>query len=171
MLPPLLAVDAIRERLRVIFPDGTPERSKCTGLAAARTIFVMLYVGAIEGGEWLAPKFVYRMGDTQATKTSEADRLAYLAAVKKPGTPEPPDRWYRENTRESIRDEVLGRGLVPIGAVLINSQVPTTSAKGRYVLRSALAALFDPALMPVQFEKAAASWRAKHLSQNALAVV
>jgi len=76
MLPPLLDVDAIRSRLQVIFPAGTPERARCTGLAAARTIFVMLCVGAIEGGEWLAPKYVYRMGNTQAAKASNAERAA-----------------------------------------------------------------------------------------------
>jgi hypothetical protein len=171
MLPPLPDAESIRARLQVIFPDGTPERARCTGLAAARTIFVMLYVGAIEGGEWLAPKYVYRMGNAQAAKTSGTERMAYLAAVKKPGTPEPPDRWYRENTRESIRDEALGRGLVPIGAVLVNPNVPTTSSKGRYVLRADLAALLDPALTPDQFQKAAADWRARYLSQNALAMV
>ncbi len=171
MLPPLLDVDGIRARLQVIFPDGTPERSKCTGLAAARTIYVMLYVGAIEGGEWLAPKYVYRMGNSQAVKTSDAERTAYLTAVKKPGTPEPADRWYKENTRESIRDEALKNGLVPIGAVLINPNVSTTSSKGRYILRGDLAALFDPALTPEKFDAAAAAWRAKHLTQNALARV
>jgi hypothetical protein len=123
MLPPLLDVESIRARLQVIFPDGTPERSKCTGLAAARTIYVMLYVGAIEGGEWLAPKYVYRMGHTQAALTGVAERAAYLTAVKKPGTPEPADRWYKENTRESIRDEALKNGLVPIGAVMVNPGV------------------------------------------------
>ena len=102
MLPPLLDVESIQARLRVIFPEGTPERARCIGLAAARTVFVMLYVGAIEGHEWLAPKYVYRMGNTQAAKTDGSDRAAYLAAVRKPGTPEPSDRWYRENTRESI---------------------------------------------------------------------
>ena len=171
MLPPLPDVETIRARLQVIFPDGTPERSKCTGLAAARTIYVMLYVGAIEGGEWLAPKYVYRMGSTQAAKTSNADRAAYLSAVRKPGTPEPADRWYRENTRESIRDEALKNGLVPIGAVLINPHVSTTANKGRYTLRSDLAALFDPTLPNDQFEVAAATWRDKHLTPNALARV
>ena len=78
MLPPLLDVESIRARLQVIFPEGTPERSKCTGLAAARTIYVMLYVSAIEGGEWLAPKYVYRMGNSQAAKTSDVERTAYL---------------------------------------------------------------------------------------------
>jgi hypothetical protein len=171
MLPPLLDVDAIRSRLSVIFPDGTPERARCTGLAAARTVYVMLYIGAIEGGEWLAPKYVYRMGNTQAARTEDADRLSYLAAVKRPGTPEPADRWYKENTRESIRDEALGRGLVPIGAVLVDPHVPTTSSKGRYCLRANLARLFDPALAWNEFEQAASVWRARHLTQSALATV
>jgi hypothetical protein len=171
MLPPLLDVDGIRARLQVVFPDGTPERTKCTGLAAARTIYVMLYVGAIEGGEWLAPKYVYRMGNNQAAKTSDAERNAYLTAVKKPGTPEPADRWYRENTRESIRDEALKNGLVPIGAVLVNPHVPTTSSKGRYILRADLAGLFDPILASDKFAVAAAAWRAKYLTPNALATV
>jgi hypothetical protein len=131
----------------------------------------MLYVGAIEGGEWLAPKYVYRMGNSQAAKTSDAERTAYLTAVKKPGTPEPADRWYRENTRESIRDEALKNGLVPIGAVLVNPHVPTTSSKGRYILRADLGALFDPALTPDKFETAAAAWRGKYLTPNALATV
>ncbi len=171
MLPPLLDVESIRARLQIIFPDGTPERSKCTGLAAARTIYVMLYVGATEGGEWLAPKFVYRMGNSQAALIGDAQRAAYLSAVKKPGTPEPPDRWYRENTRESIRDEALKNGLVPIGAVLVNPLVSTTSSKGRYVLRGDLAALFDPSLTLQAFKAAAAAWRAKYLTPNALATV
>jgi hypothetical protein len=171
MLPPLPDVDTIRERLAVIFPEGTPERARCTGLAAARTVFVMLYIGAIEGGEWLAPKYVYRMGTTQAGRTGLADRLGYLAAVKRPGTPEPPDRWYKENTRESIRDEALGRGLVPIGAVLVNPQVPTTSSRGRYCLRADLAALFDPGLPWPAFETAAAAWRGRYLTPSALATV
>ena len=34
-------------------------------------------------GEWLAPKFVYRMGSRQAAETSDAARVAYLAAFKK----------------------------------------------------------------------------------------
>jgi hypothetical protein len=171
MLPPLLEVDEIRTRLQAIFPEGIPERSKCTGLAAARTVYVMLYVGAIENGEWLAPKYVYRMGNSQAAKTSDADRTAYLAAVRKPGTPEPSDRWYKENTRESIRDEALKQGLVPIGAVLMNPQVPTTSGKGRYILRADFAALFDPRLIGDAFEQAVGAWRDKHLSPAALATV
>ena len=171
MLQPLLDVEKIRERLLVIFPEGTPERVRCTSLASARTIFTMLYVGAIEGGEWLAPKFVYRMGKNQAGKRTESQRLAYLAAVRNPRTPEPRDRWYRENTRESIRDEALRGGLIVIGAVIVRPDVPTTSSKGRYALRADLSALFDPNLKDQAFEKAAEDWRRRHLTREALARV
>lgn len=168
----VLDVDAVLARLRVLFPEGTPERARVTSLAAARTVFVMLYVGAVEGkGEWLAPKYVYRMGAGQSRRTSRHDRLAYLASVRRLGAPEPPDRWYRENTREVIRDEVLGRGLVPLGAVVVNPDVPTTSGRGRYALRADLAALFDPALDEAAFAEAAASWRAARLTPSALATV
>jgi hypothetical protein len=63
MLPSLLDVDEIRQRLLAIFPEGTPQRNYCVREMAARTIFVMLYIGAVEGsGIWMSPKHVYRMG-------------------------------------------------------------------------------------------------------------
>lgn len=46
-LPALLSVAEIHERLQSIFPEGCPNRSSCVWEIAARTIFVMLYVGAI----------------------------------------------------------------------------------------------------------------------------
>ena len=46
-LPPVAPVEMIQERLRRIFPDGTPHRNYCVRDMAARTVFVMLYVGAI----------------------------------------------------------------------------------------------------------------------------
>jgi hypothetical protein len=51
---------------------------------AARTVFVMLYVGAVEGsGVWMGPKQVYRMGESQSRRREDAERLAYVAAVEK----------------------------------------------------------------------------------------
>jgi hypothetical protein len=47
--------------------------------------------------------------------------------------------------------------------------VATTSSRGRYRLRSDLAALFDPALTAIAFQEAAEQWRNKNLSSNALA--
>ena len=47
-LPPrrsLLAVTDIHERLQAIFPDGTANRNYVTREIAAKTVFVMLYIG------------------------------------------------------------------------------------------------------------------------------
>ena len=48
-LPPILPVPDIHQRLQTIFPEGSPNRANCTWEIAAKTVFVMLYVGAIEG--------------------------------------------------------------------------------------------------------------------------
>lgn len=135
MLPPLLDIVEIHRRLLIIFPDGTPQRGYCTREMAARTVFVMLYVGAIgESAVWIGPKHVYRMGDAQSRLRGDAERSTYLAAVEKPGFVAPADRWFHDNTREPIRDETLRDGLVRIGAVVMRSGLPTTSSKGRYAL-------------------------------------
>ena len=64
-LPPLLAVTDIHERLQAIFPEGTANRNYVTHEIAAKTVFVMLYIGAVEGTEcWLRPDQVTRMTDT-----------------------------------------------------------------------------------------------------------
>jgi hypothetical protein len=106
MLPPLLDVPEIHRRLLRIFPEATPQRNYCTREMAARTVFVMVYIGAIEGsGMWMAPKHVYRMGQIQAARRSDEEREAYIKAVERPGSGAPPDRWFQDNTREPIRDE------------------------------------------------------------------
>lgn len=74
-LPALLPVSEIQERLRVIFPQGTPNRNYVTREIAAKTIFVLLYIGAIDGTErWLRPDQVTRMTDAQATLTDDEAR-------------------------------------------------------------------------------------------------
>ena len=147
MLPLLLEVPKIHRRLLQIFPEGTPQRTYCTREMAARTVFVMLYIGAIEGsGMWTAPKHVYRMGPGQAAHRSDQDRQAYIAAVEKRGSELPMGRWFQDNTREPIRDETLRDGLVRVGAVVTRPGLATTSSKGRYALQSAFASLFDPTL-------------------------
>jgi len=50
-LPPLLPVPGIHERLQEIFPDGTANRNYVIREMAAKTVFVMLYIGAVEGSE------------------------------------------------------------------------------------------------------------------------
>jgi hypothetical protein len=78
MLPPLLDIAEIHRRLHQIFPDGIAQRNYVTREMAARTLFVMLYVGAVEGSaQWMAPKQVYRMGDAQANRRSDEARRGY----------------------------------------------------------------------------------------------
>ena len=76
-LPPLLPVPDIHERLQAIFPEGTENRNYVTREMAAKTVFVMLYIGAVEGAErWLRPDQVTRMTDAQAALVEHAAREA-----------------------------------------------------------------------------------------------
>ena len=172
MLPPLLDIGEIHRRLQVIFPEGTPQRRYCTREMAARTVFVMLYVGAVEGsGLWMGPKYVYRMGEGQSGRRNDAERLGYAAAVEKPGFVPAADRWFQDNTREPIRDETLREGLFRVGAVAERPGLPTTSSKPRYALQAGFAALFDPALIDEPLDVAIAAWQERSLSAGALARV
>lgn len=172
MLPPLPDIPEVQARLQAIFPEGSPRRNYCVRDMAARTVFVMLYVGAVEGtATWIGPKHVVRMGDSQAADRSDAARRTYAEVIEKPGSAPPPDRWYQDNTREPIRDETLRDGLVRAGAVVTRAGLPTTSAKPRYALQSAFAGLFDPALQGQVLAVAITAWQDHHLSAAGLARV
>lgn len=171
-MPPLLEVADIRARLQLVFAKGSPRRNYCVREMAARTVFVMLYVGAIEGTDmWMGPKHVVRMGNSQASDWSSGSRMAYARAVARPGSTPPPDRWYQDNTREPIRDETLKEGLVQCGAVVTKAGIATTSSKPRYALQAGFAALFDPALADDALQDAVCSWQDNHLSVSGLARV
>lgn len=117
--PPYATRELVAERLSLIFPDGTPNRLYCTRELAASTVFVMLYIGAVEGsGRYLGPVHVYRMSGAQAERSDPREREAYAASVLKKNFNPPGTRWYADNTREPIRDETLRDGLVAIGAVV-----------------------------------------------------
>ena len=116
-LPPFLAVVDIHERLQSIFPEGTANRNYVTREIAAKTVFVMMYIGAVEGAQrWLRPDQVTRMTDAQAALANDRDREAWLAESMRPAAGYIEGRWYAANTREPIRDETLREGLVRMGA-------------------------------------------------------
>ena len=169
-LPPLLAVPGIHERLQVIFPEGTANRNYLTREIAAKTVFVTLYVGAVEGEECrLRPDQVTRMTDAQAAREADADRREWARESTQPARAEIAGRWYAANTREPIRDETLRSGLVRVGAVREREGVPTTSPLGRYALTRDFAALFDPALRGDALRGAIERWQAASLTAGALA--
>ena len=81
-LPAPPAVADIHERLQAIFPEGTANRNYVTREIAAKTVFVMLYIGAVEGTErWLRPDQVMRMTDAQAALPEEQGREGWLAEL------------------------------------------------------------------------------------------
>ena len=171
-LPALLPVAEIHERLRVIFPPGTPNGNYMTREIAAKTVFVMLYIGAIDGANrWLRPDQITRMTDAQAVLTRDEARESWLEISMRPAAGYIEGRWYAANTREPIRDETLREGLVRCGAVKERQDLPTTSPRPRYALTQEFAALFDPRLAGVGLEAAAAQWREANLSGGALARV
>lgn len=168
--PPLLAVSGVHRRLQAIFPKGSPNRADCVREIAAKTIFVMLYVGAVEGRDtWLRPDQVTRMTDKQAKKSGTPERLFWVGESLKRGKSEIRGRWYAVNTRESIRDDTIRGGLAANGVVVEKAGLATTSSAPRYALSSGFASLFDPALQNSELEQAIADWQAKSLSVGALA--
>jgi hypothetical protein len=169
-LPRLPDLREISARLSAIFPDGTPKRLWVTRELAAKVVFTMLYVGAVEGNDrWLGPKNVYRMGAKQASRITDEEREKFVSAANKPGFVPSYKSWYADNSRESIRDETLRYGLVELGAVIVRSGIPTTSGKGRYALGTDFARLFNPELTGDALAREIASWQSKHLSAEARA--
>ena len=171
-LPALPAVADIHERLQAIFPEGTANRNYVTREIAAKTVFVMLYIGAIEGAErWLRPDQVTRMTDAQSALAEEQDREGWLAKSMRPAAGNIEGRWYAANTREPIRDETLREGLVRIGAVREREGLPTTSPLPRYALAEEFARLFDSGLTGEALQAGIDEWQRTNLSTGALARV
>lgn len=167
-LPPYVSRKVIAERLPLIFPEGTENRTYCTRELAASTVFAAIYIGAVEGsGRFFGPVHVYRMTTEQAVQTDTDAREEYNASriARKPveGT-----RWYADNTREPIRDETLRDGLVNIGAIVRRQDLATTAGVPIYALKRDFAALFDPALQGATLEQLIADFQTKHLSKSAL---
>lgn len=170
-LPQLVPVATIAKWLPEIFPEGTANRTYLVRQMAAKTVFVMLYAGAVEGNDrWLRPDQVTKMTDVQAARTDEASREKWAARSMVPGGMKHlAKQWYAANTREPIRDETLRAGLVAVGAVVERPGLPTTSAKPRYALAGDFADLLlklgsgvaDPLTLIAQ-------WQESHLTAAAL---
>lgn len=162
--------ELIAKRLEVIFPAGIPQRRFLVRKMTARTVFTCLYVDAIEGNDrWIAPRYVIRMSDAQAGLQADAHRTAYYEAMHKSKAPDPAGRWYAENSREALRDEVIRQGLVPVNAMVERTGVAVTARHGKYALTRDFADLFDPALAGKEFGTHARAWATRYLAPAALA--
>lgn len=169
-LPALPTWNDVHARLPVIFPEGSANREHSIWEISAKTIFVMLYAGAVEGADrWIRPDQVTRMTDEQARLVDDEARDTWVKVAMKPGKVDVVGRWYAVNTRESIRDDTLRYALIQNGAVVERPGLSTTSPAGRYALQSEFADLFAPDLDEATFHAKAGAWREKHLNKGALA--
>lgn len=168
-LPLVPSVQLIAARLPEIFPEGTENRNYVVREMAARTVFVMFYVGAVQGADrWIRPSQVTDMSDEQAAQTDDVARKAWTAQSLSSKKDRPAKPWYAPNSREPVRDETLRSGLIVCRAVIEREGVPTTSSLPKYALEAEFAALFDPSLSGTDLGVAIAAWRDSHLSKAAL---
>lgn len=164
-------VEEVRHRLDKIFPEAVLDDQRRKWIVrdiGARTIFVMLYAFAVEDvpdRQWIRPATVTRMTDEQAAKQGKDDRLDWIRRIQRPGQGPAPgeNRWYSENTRESIRDETLAT-LMYVGAVVEKPGVTQQSAEPRYALEFEFACLFAPHIPEAELEELVQQWHESHLT-------
>jgi hypothetical protein len=166
-LPPLPTISVIAQRLFLIFPEGTDQRGYLTRELAAKSIFTLFYVGAVEGtGNWLRPNQITRMSDAQAARATDAERRAWIRESMRKETGIT-GRWYATDTREPIRDETLRNSLQPLGAVVERGGLAKTSSKPRWALAPDFADLFT--CSDTEFPALLERWRERHLTPAARA--
>lgn len=167
-LPPLPSIREIQIVLKWIFPEAITNRNYLVREMSAKTIFVMLYIGAIEGDDiWLRPDQVTKMTTDQANMFGYEERIEWRKQSIRPNNIPISGRWYAQNTREPIRDETIRQGLVENGAVVERQNIPTTSPKGRYALTADFARCFGD-IVGAGRKEIIHAWQEKYLSPNAL---
>jgi hypothetical protein len=158
----------VSARLPLIFPEGLSQRNYLVRDIAVKTVFAMIYAGAVEGTDrWIRPNQVTRMTDAQAAQLSDAARQAWVTASLRKEQGETKDHWYATDSREPIRDETLRYGLLEVGAAVQRVGLSTTSSLPRWALEAGFAALF--VCPDEELVDCIEDWRASHLTPQALA--
>lgn len=169
-LPAVPSLKLIMERLPVIFPEGTENRNYLIGEVAAKTIYVMFYAGALEGADrWIRPSQVTDMTDAQSISLDDLSRetwVKHMLSSKKKAPSQNP--WYATNTRESVRDDTLRSGLIPLQAIVVRQGIPTTSPKPTYALQYEFSILLSKSIKDQALIDAIDDWQKKHLSTIAI---
>lgn len=159
----------VRERMRRIFPTEIVHRPSLLQPVAADVVWVALYVGAIDRRRYLRPSMVYWMRDSIAADQSDETRNRYFDAalgnarrVEEVFAASRGQRWYADNTREVMRDDILRYGLYAVGAVERNESAPTNSPKPVWCLEQEFADLFRPSLVDGLLAESILRWQATH---------
>lgn len=170
---PLLSVEEVEIRLAQIF--GHVEQLALTNNTAVRTVFTMLYVGAIDNVNPVRPSTVAWMNDEFAGNHNPALRAKYYEAAMSGRTArdylaaansfDMQDTWFADNSREGIRDDCLRKALTPNGAALRDRTKPPTSSAGVWTLAPDFAKLFDPELAGNELGSAIEEWQETNLTK------
>jgi hypothetical protein len=165
------------QRLKLIFPADVVDDRVVAGPLAAAAVFVFLYAGAVDGNAPIRPSTVLWMSDEAADRTDDRFRMAWANAARRSrqaledllaahGIED--RRWYRENSRETLRDEVF-RGWRHYGAINRDESVPTTSSRPAWTLDGSFARLFSPDLTAEELDREIAAWQQRNLDDVARA--
>jgi hypothetical protein len=174
----LLPAAEVRRRLELVFPESVPDRGRLTRELAAKTILTFLFVGAVgdpdSGVPLLRPSMVTWMDDSSLARDDDADfvrgwhgaaskrQSALQAFLRADGIDW--DRWYADNSREPIRDEIIRPLSERYGAVLRRRGVAASDASPALALASDFAAIFAAAASGSALIAAIETWQAEHLS-------
>ncbi len=174
----------VQARLASIFPRAAFDPVLSNPLAAS-ALCSMLFVDAVvpdagavpDNAHWARPSLCLWMSDPVYGHHQADDRLAwYRAAVGPSGRTAVErleqdwghgvvQRWYRDNTRETLRDETFPAWL-DHGAMRDRPGLATTSGRPRWALTAAFADLFDPDLTDAALDTAIEAWRSSHMTPN-----
>ena len=98
-------------------------------------LFVFLYGGFIEReGRFLRPSFIYFFTDEQADQQGDDARLRWVGNALRPEFRPAGLRWYADNSRETIRDDLMRNQLDRLGVV---GRRPGEASQSRMRLRAA----------------------------------
>lgn len=168
-LPVLLNLAGVKARLASIFPDAFANRAILTGEMAARVVYVFLYGGFVQGqAHLLRPSHVYFFTREQADKTSVQQRLNWRRDAGKPGFRHAGQRWYADNSRETIRDDLMRNTMLRLGIASKQAGIAVTSSKPSWYLDGDFASLFEPSLQAAALDAALLLWRKTHLNAGEL---
>lgn len=180
----LLPRGEVQERLLQIFPREAFD-PVLSNMLAASALSAMLYVDAVVPDEgplpddatWARPSMCLWMSDAVYEHADEQERVQWRSAaligrkaakrVEESWGLASASPWYRDNSRETLRDETFPAWL-DHGALRHRPGIATTSSHPRWALTEGFADLFDPGLNGDAFEAAIEGWRATRMSPGDL---
>lgn len=177
-LPPVIDADTAQERLALIFPREALD-TVLSGPLAGHAVAALLYVGAISEDDvapqdwrWARPTTVLWLTTEALLHDSDDERSAWYTAALRSNESVTAllTEWgeafsprYRENSRETLRDETL-RQWRDLGAARVRAGLPTASSAPRWALDRAFADLFHPDLEGAALDDAIDAWTDAHMS-------